>query len=467
MNARNLLGAAAAAAVLAACATGPDYRAPAAPPGTTGGFASAAVPPVGAAQPPANWWRLYQDPTLDRLVAEALTNNRDIAVAAANLTQVRASLSEARAGRVPGTMVSGSAGRSRQPNVATGQMAEADIVSAGLDVSYELDFFGRVGRSIEAARADRDAAEAALDVVRVAVAAETTRAYADACAAGAQLQVAQTTLALSEETAGLTRRQLEAGRGTGLDTARARAQAESARAAVPPLQAQRDAALFRLSVLVGRPPAAVSPEAAACRTIPQISAALPVGDGAALLARRPDVRQAERRLAAATARIGVATAALYPQVTLGGSVASVGGGGRDFGDQISFSLGPLISWSFPNIGVARARIAQADAATRAALAMFEQTTLTALQETEIALSAYGRELDRGAALRRARDESAEAVRLARLRQQAGLDSFLTVLDAERTLAGLEAQLAQSEAAVTSNQIALFKALGGGWERGAL
>jgi NodT family efflux transporter outer membrane factor (OMF) lipoprotein len=343
-------------------------------------------------------------------------------------------------------------------------MVEGDTVSAGLDLSYEVDFFGRVGRAIEAARADRDSAQAALDVVRVSVAAETARAYADACAAGAQLEVAGRSLALSEETAALTRRQLDAGRGTGLDVARAQAQAESARAAVPPLQAQRDAALFRLSVLTGRPPAEVPPQAAACTAIPQLEAAIPVGDGASLLARRPDVRQAERRLAAATARIGVATAALYPRVTLGGSLASVGGEGRDLGDQVSFSVGPLISWSFPNIGLARARIAQADAAAEGALAAFEQTTLTALQETETALSAYGRELDRRTALRRARDESAEAVRLARLRQGAGLDSFLTVLDAERTLAGLEAQLAQSEALVASNQITLFKALGGGWER---
>lgn len=467
MSARNLVTAAAAAALLTACATGPDYRAPSAMAGTTGGFVSAPVAPVNADQPPADWWRLYQDPALDRLVAEALANNRDVAVAAANLAQVRASLSEARAGRLPSTTVSGSAARNRQPNPVIGQMVEGDTLSAGLDVSYELDFFGRVSRSIEAARADRDAAQAALDVVRVSVAAETTRAYADACAAGAQLAVAQRTLALSEETAGLTRRQLDAGRGTGLDVSRAQAQAETSRAAIPPLQAQRDAALFRLSVLVGRPPAEVSPEAAACTAVPQIAATIPVGDGASLLARRPDVRQAERRLAAATARIGVATASLYPQVILGGSLASAGGGGRDFGDQVSFSVGPLISWSFPNIAAARARIAQADAATQGALATFEQTTLTALQETETALSAYGRELDRRAALRRARDESAEAVRLARLRQEAGLDSFLTVLDAERTLAALEAQLAQSEAAVTSNQITLFKALGGGWERGAV
>lgn len=467
MSARNLSTAAAAVALLTACATGPNYRAPVVPSEAGGGFVSTAVAPVSADQPPADWWRLYRDPALDGLIAEALANNRDVAVAAANLAQVRASLSEARAGRLPGTRVNGAAARSRQPDVATGRMVEADTVSAGLDVSYEVDFFGRVGRSIEAARADRDAAQAALDVVRVSVAAETARAYADACAAGAQVAVAQRTLALSEETAGLTRRELQAGRGTGLDLSRAQAQVDTARAAVPPLQAERDAALFRLSVLVGRRPAQASPAAAACQAMPQITAALPVGDGAALLARRPDVRQAERRLAAATARIGVATAALYPQVTLGGSIGSVGGGGRDFGEQMSFSAGPLISWSFPNIAVARARIAQADAATQAALATFEQTALAALQEAETALSAYGREIDRRTALRRARDQSAEAVRLARLRHKAGLDSFLTVLDAERTLAGLEAQLALSEATVTSNQITLFKALGGGWERSGL
>ncbi|WP_374470772.1 efflux transporter outer membrane subunit [Phenylobacterium sp.] len=459
---KSLATAAAAAALLAGCATGPDYKAPATTAGA-GGFVSAAVAPVDPAEPPADWWRLYQEPALDRLVGEALANNRDVAVAAANLAQVRAALSEARVGRLPATTVTGAAARSRQPNPATGQAVEADTVSAGLDVSYELDFFGRVTRSIEAARADRDAAQAALDVVRVSVAAETTRAYADACAAGAQLEVAQRTLSLSQETAELTRRQLQAGRGTGLDVARAQAQAETARAAAPPLQAQRDAALFRLSVLVGRPPAEVSPEAAACARAPRISTAIPVGDGAALLRRRPDVRQAERRLAAATARIGVATASLYPTVSLGGSVATVGGGGQDLGDDVQFSLGPLMSWSFPNIAAARARIAQADAAAQGALAAFEQTTLTALQETETALSAYGRELDRRMALTRARDESAQAVRLARLRQSAGVDSFLTVLDAERTLAGLEAQLAASDAAVTSNQVTLMKALGGGWQ----
>jgi multidrug efflux system outer membrane protein len=460
-----LFAAVASSALLTACASGPDYKAPAAL-GDAGAFSAAGLAPVSAEAPPGDWWRLYQDPALDRLVADALANNREIAVATANLAQVRASLSEARVGFLPSTTATATSTEARQANPLTGQAMDVETRSIGLDVSYELDLFGRVRRSVEAARADRDAAQAALDVVRVSVAAETARAYADACAAGAQLAVAQRTLALSDETAQLTRRQLDAGRGTGLDTARAQAQAETARASAPPLQAQREAALFRLSVLTGRPPAEISPPAAACVALPQVATVLPVGDGAALLRRRPDVRQAERRLAAATARIGVATASLYPQVTFGGSVSRIDGGMPGLGERTQFSFGPLISWSFPNILAARARIAQADAASQAALASFEQTTLVALRETETALSAYGRELDRRAALRRARDESADAVRLARLRQEAGLDSFLTVLDAERTLATLEAQLAQSDAAVTANQITLFKALGGGWQAAA-
>lgn len=452
----------AAASLAAACAVGPDYRS--APPAVgTGTFVGATPGLFSAEAPPADWWRLYREPALDALVAEALANNKDLAVASANLAQVRASLSEARAGRWPTTAIAASAARTRLPSPATGAAVESEAYSAGLDVAYEVDLFGRRGRTIEAARADAEAAAAALDVVRVSVAAETARAYADACAGALQIAVATRSRDLLDQSAALTQRQLDAGRGTGLDVSRAQALARSAQAAIPPLQAARDAALFRLAVLVGRPPAEVSEAARACQTPPTLAATLPVGDGAGLLRRRPDVRQAERRLAAATARIGVATADLYPSISLGGSITTTGGEDQNLGSDYQFSVGPLIRWSFPNIGAARARIARADAAAQGALASFDQATLLALQEAETALSAYTRELDRRAALVQARDQSARAVTLSRMRQQAGLDSFLTVLDAERTLVDLEAQLAQSEAAVTTRQIALFKALGGGWE----
>lgn len=452
------------AALLASgcAAVGPDYQPPKPAEGATGAFVGAAAGLTQADEPPADWWRLYQAPALDGLVADALANNRDLAAAEANLAQVRAILAETRAGRLPTTGLSASLQRTRQPNPLTGAPVEATTSSAGLDVSYEVDLFGRIGRSIEAARADVEATAAARDVVRVSVAAETTRAYADACAANLQLAAVERSRTLLADTAALTRRQLDAGRGTALDVSRAETQVQTVRAAIPPLEAARDAALFRLAVLTGRTPANVSPDARACAAPPTLASPIPVGDGASLLRRRPDVRQAERQLAAATAAIGVATADLYPSISLGGSLGTLGGGGQHLGDDFQFSVGPLIRWSFPNQAVARARIAQADAAAQAALASFEGVTLNALAEVETALNAYARELDRRAALTQARDESARAVAMSRRRFDAGADSFLSVLDAERTLADLESQLAQSQAAVASRQIELFKALGGGW-----
>jgi NodT family efflux transporter outer membrane factor (OMF) lipoprotein len=452
----------AGAALLSACAAGPDYQVPAAGAAEAGPFVAATEGPFTAAQGPDDWWRLYDDPLLDDLVAQAFAANRDIAVAAANLAQVRAALGEARVGFLPVTTMTAGAARVRQPDPVTGAYGEDDNFQAGFEAAYEVDLFGRVRRSVEAARADAGAAQALLDSARVTVAAETARAYADLCAANLQIATARQTLDLQQESADLTGRQFELGRGAGLDVARAQTELEATRATLPPLEAQRDSALFRLAVLTGRPPAEAPIAAAACQVVPEVTEAIPVGDGAALLARRPDVRAAERRLAAATARIGVATASLYPRVTLGGSISSQAADASNLGDDYQFNVGPLISWSFPNILAARARISQAGAGAEAALASFEQVNLTALQETEVALTQYAKALDRRTALQRARDQGQRAARLSRMRYEAGVDSFLGVLDAERTLADLQAQLAQSQAQVADAQISLFKSLGGGW-----
>jgi NodT family efflux transporter outer membrane factor (OMF) lipoprotein len=453
-----------AATTLAGCAVGPNYERPAPPATGVGGFVSTSAA-VSTEAPRDDWWRLFADPTLDTLVAQALEANRDLAAAEAGLARVRASLSESRVGLLPTTTTTASAQRVRQVFPGFGQ-TEGDQYRAGVDVSYEVDLFGRVRRTIEASRADVGAAEAARDAVRLSVAAETARAFADVCAGNAQLAVARRTVSLLEESLSLTQRQLDAGRGTGLDVAQAAAQAESTRSSIPSLEAAREAAVFRLTTLLGVTPSQAPAAARACTSAPRVAGAIPVGDGAALIQRRPDVRQAERQLAAATARVGVATAALYPTITLGGSLSTFSQRTADFGDDFQYSIGPLISWSFPNIFATRARIRQAGASADEALARFEGTTLSALSETETALSNYARELDRRTALTRARDRSAEAARLARMRFEAGRDSFLVVLDAERTLAGLEAQLAQSEAAVTTAQVVLFKALGGAWSQPA-
>ena len=467
MMIRTLLIAASALA-LSACAVGPDSHspAPAAPSQTP--FASAQSPVFTGDEPTGRWWSLYGNATLDALVEQALSANTDLRVAAANLAQARAVLRETRTGRLPSTDISASANYGRGSGAANGSdqaLPEGEIYDVGLDVGYQIDLFGRIGRAIEAGRADVGAVQAAYDLTRITVAAETTRAYADACSAGRQLAVARRSLALQEETFDLTRRLFEGGRATGLDTAQAGSLLEQTRAAIPTLEAARRTALYRLAVLTGRPPAEFPAEVASCETPPVLTSPIPVGNGATLLARRPDIRAAERRLAAATARVGVATADLYPSISIGGSIGSTATSIGDLasGSAFRFGIGPLISWSFPNIAAAKARVAQAEASAEGALAQFDGTWLNALRETESALTLYANELDRVATLRRARDNGAEAARIARLRYQAGRESFQIVLDAERQLAQTEALLAQSEAQLSTNQIALFLALGGGWE----
>jgi NodT family efflux transporter outer membrane factor (OMF) lipoprotein len=458
-----------AALALGGCVVGPNYRSPEPAAPAQAAFVTTS-PAFTGDEPAGRWWSLFRDPTLDALVEEALKSNTDLRVAAANLRRARAVLRETRAGRLPTTTISASATHSRTPAAAAGIPGggafEGDLYDAGLDVGYQLDLFGRIHRAIEASRADAEAVQAAFDLTRITVAAETIRAYADACSAGRRLAVAQESVRVQAETYDLTRRLLEGGRGTALETGQAGALLDQTRATIPTLEAQRQTALFRLAVLTGKPPGDFPPQVAGCAAPPAPSSPIPVGNGATLLARRPDIRQAERGLAAATARIGVATADLYPSVSLGGSIGSTATtpGGLVSGSGFRFSLGPLISWTFPNIGVARTRIAQARASADAALATFDGTWLNALRDTESALTNYARELDRLDALRRAHAQGAEAVRVARLRFDAGRENFQVVLNAETALASIDAQVAQSEAAVSDNLVTLFLALGGGWQQ---
>jgi NodT family efflux transporter outer membrane factor (OMF) lipoprotein len=455
------LFAAASALALGACTTvGPDYASPAPAAPAQAGFASAASPAFTGDEPAGRWWSLFRDPVLDRLIEQALAANTDLRIAAANLARARGALREVRAGRTPSTTVSaGAAYADPGPGEA------GTTFDAGLDIGYQLDLFGRIRRAVEASRADVEAVQAAFDLARITVAAETARAYADACGAGRQLEVAQESVRIQEQTFDLTRRLVQGGRGTALETGQAGAQLEQTRAAIPALEARRRTALYRLSVLTGRPPADFPREVAACAAPPALSQPIPVGSGATLLARRPDIRAAERELAAATARVGVATAELYPDISLGASLGSTATslGNLVSGSGFRFSLGPLISWTFPNTGVARARIAQAEAGAQAALARFDGTWLNALEETESALTLYASELDRVAILRRARASSMEAARIARLRYRAGREPFQIVLEAERSLSQVESALAQAEAQLSDNLIAVFLALGGGGE----
>jgi NodT family efflux transporter outer membrane factor (OMF) lipoprotein len=318
---KRLLASVALLAVAACTTVGPDYRSPDATAPAQAPFAGADSPVFSGEQPSGPWWTLFADPVLDRLVRDALANNTDLRLAAANLARARAALREVRSDRLPSTTIGGGATTGRQAIPGQGAVT-GETFDVGLDVGYQVDLFGRIRRAVEAGRADVGAVQAALDVARVSVAAETTRAYADACSAGSQLEVARRSVAVQQRTFDLTRRLVEGGRGTALETGQAAQLLEQTRAQIPTLEAERRTALFRLSVLTGRPPAEFPAVVAACSTPPALTRPIPVGDGASLLRRRPDVRAAERRLAAATARIGVATSELYPSISLGGSVGS-------------------------------------------------------------------------------------------------------------------------------------------------
>jgi NodT family efflux transporter outer membrane factor (OMF) lipoprotein len=334
-------------------------------------------------------------------------------------------------------------------------------------VAYELDLFGRVSRGVEAARGDVGAAEADAEAVRVAIVAETAQAYADAASAAERLAVANHIVELLERSLELTGKRVEIGLNSRLDTARIAALMNQRKAEIPAIAAERDSALFRLAMLTGRAPAEL-PQTAGARTASlRLGQPIPVGDGAQLLARRPDVRAAERRLAAATARIGVATADLYPKISLGASIGSSAGSfGSLLSNPIGFLIGPLISWSFTDHSRARARVAGAEAGAQEALADFDGTVVRSLQETETALSAYANALRRREALEAARDEAGVAARIVRAQQREGQVDSLALLDAERTFAESEAALADMDGRVVRSQIDLFRALGGSWNRAA-
>jgi NodT family efflux transporter outer membrane factor (OMF) lipoprotein len=492
MSARRIALAGLPMLVLAACAVGPNYRAPTVQPDAKTGFVEGkASPLLSDAAPAPDWWRLYDDPALDRLIADAFAYNTDIRQAAANLRQARGVLSEQRAGLLPSTTTSagytriregadsvttsGSGGRAGggggttiPTDTAGPSHYDFNYYQAGFDASYEVDIFGRVRRSIEAARGEAQAAQAALDGARISIAAQVAQSYADACGYAAQADVARETVRLQTDTANLTQRLLDAGRGTRRDVDQAVVLVEQANAQVPQLEAERRAQLYALAALTGRPPAEIDGTAAQCRLVPKVKDAIPIGNGAALLARRPDVRQAERTLAANTARIGIATAALFPSVTLGGSASLASSKFSDLGKSrsFSFSVGPAISWNFPNIAVALAQIKEARAGAEGSLAAFQGTVLTALRETESALARYAAALDQNAALTRAAAAADDAAKLSRLRFDTGRDNFLDLLVSEQNRASARASLAQSDMTVADDQVSLFKALGGGWENAA-
>jgi NodT family efflux transporter outer membrane factor (OMF) lipoprotein len=462
--------AALAGACLAACRVGPNYHAPALPPKAEAPLVSLNAAAETTAAPPDAWWRLYDDPRLDELVQEALKANFDLAAADANFAGARAALSAVHANRYPSTGIA--AGGIYGRDAITDEILELQgqrpqtiwLFEDVFQVAYEVDLFGRVHRAIEAANANADAVAAARDGVKVVVAAETARAYAAVCALGEEVDVAHRSLDVVSHQADITTHRYEAGGNSQYDVKRAEALVAEVGSSIPTLEGERRAALFELTALLGRTPGESPQDVEACKRPPQLTALLPIGDGAALIRRRPDVRQAERRLAAATAQIGVATADLYPTIRLsglyGGAALQVSQLATNIGE--TWGIGPSISWTFPNQAGPRARIRQAKASQAAALASFDSVVLTALKETEQALALYTAAIDHRRSLTEAQDSIHASFDIATNEFLAGGVSNLDVLTTEQSLVALDASVASADAELIQDQIAVFKALGGGW-----
>lgn len=423
---------------------------------------------VVSAPVPADWWRLYQDPRLDQLVQQAMVTNTDLRVAAASLSRARAQIDEAQAAGGWSGGVKMGAQRLQESGEAfllADKVPVANVGDIGITTSYQFDLFGTLQRGIEAAKANADATQAAADTARITLVADVVRAYTQVCAANEEQEIAQHSLDLQAQGTTLIQRLRDAGRGDETQVTRSQTQFKSLRADMPRYEAARQAGLFRLSMLLAKPVDQLPAGTATCNELPKITHLLPVGDGATLLKRRPDVRQAERRLAAATAGIGIATGELYPDISIGATVGTVGileNLGKPATNRWGF--GPLLTWTVPSNG-SRARIREAEATTQGTLAHFDGVVLNAIRETQTNLAQYSALLQRRDALADAEQSAQLAADQTHRFFQAGRASFLADLQATRTYTDVRAQLASANTQVAMSQIDLFLALGGGWESG--
>lgn len=449
----------------AGCAVGPDYRRPTTP--EPAAFANAADASTSTNGVEAAWWRTFNDPALERLITLASTNNHDLRLAQARLRESRALWTAARFDYAPTVRANGYYENS-QASIATKPLDDRggrhnELYRVGFDATWELDLWGRVRRNVEAARATVESVEASRDDVLVSVRAEVAVNYLELRGIQAQLGVARRNATNQADTLKLAEALRDGGQGTQLDVARSRSLWQATLATVPPLETNLEQARHRIAVLCGQVPTALDKELSARAALPAASTEFTPGNPTDLLRRRPDVRAAERSLAAATARIGVEVADLFPSVTFVGSIGLQANRLSGFSDSgiDTFGFGPHLSWAAFDLGRVRQSIKAADARTEAALVIYEKTVLLALEETENSLVNFGHERQRLGYLRESERAGAEAVELARQRYRDGVADFLSVLDAERTLLSLQEQLVTSETRSTTSLVAVYKALGGG------
>lgn len=443
-------------ALLVGCANGPAHKQPIPPASAVGSFSEGQQADVSQTQVQPEWWRLFDSPELNELIERVLAANADLRVAVANLDMARAMARETDAARLPTAVVESNLGSGKKGSQTSTSSLHKTSYDIGLTFAYEIDLFGRLRSASAAALADAQASAAALDAMRVMIVADTASAFIDLCGATVQAKLAREQIASQQHSYNLVTEQLREGEVSPLELAQARTQLALVESTLPGYEAAGRQAQFRLATLQGRPASEAAAKPIVCDALPQIAVPLPVGDGAALLARRPDIREAERRFAAATARIGTATADLYPKITFGSSLGLLMG-------RFDTVLTPLVSWVFPNRQLAQAKIASARAGEQAAFAQWDVVMLRALQEVETTLTQYRSEHQRRDTLAMARAEGDMAAKRASARYRLGADSYLSALDAERTRNNAAGELVMSEMRIAQLQVALFRALGGGWE----
>jgi multidrug efflux system outer membrane protein len=444
--------------VSAACAMRRPYVAPVVEPATL----PSAAPLVTNEPFDPRWWQQFADPVLDAAITRALEANLDVRIAVARVDQARGFSDEVDYARYP--TVTAGASVDRRDQIVPGFSDERRGITtyrAGFDAFWELDLFGRVRSQIAAATANADSYAASLDDARVRVVAEVARNYFELRGLQQQLVVAEQSLSNQRESLRLTTVRRDGGIGEEQDVASAAARVAATEATMPALRLALVQREHRLAVLLGRRPGAhgldLSP-----RAYPVLGRALAIGPAAELLKRRPDVRAAERHLASVTGIESIAAADLYPRITVTGFLGFIAGRGSLFGTSESgaWAVTPAMSWAAFDLGGARARLRGAEAATREALAEFDQTILLALEETDVALARYREEQQRLVKQMEQGRESARAADIARARYREGAVDFLTLLDAERTELQARDAVAQAEAGVYTSVVSLYKALGG-------
>ena len=408
------------------------------------------------------WWSEFDDPVLDALVRSALAANLDVRAAVARLDQARAVFDDVKLDRFPTVTAGASVDRREQavPGLSD-EPVDTTIYRAGFDAFWEVDLFGRVRSAVRAAGASAQSFAAALEDVRVSVAAEVARNYFELRGLQQQVAVTERSLANARETLRLTEVRRDAGIGEEQDVASARARVFAVEGLLPPLTAALAERAHRLAVLNGVRPGELAADLSP-REYPTLAKALPLGDVGALLRRRPDVRAAERRIAAATASEGVAAADLFPRITISGMLGFLAGRGSLFAtsDSRAWAVTPALTWAAFDLGSARARLRGAEAATREAVADYEHTVLRALEETENALSTYREQQRRLVSLADQARESNRAASIARVRYREGVADFLALLDAERTELQAREAVALAESNVFTGVVGIYKSLGG-------